>query len=61
MKIVIYKCDLCKQEISDLSMLKTVYWSSVLNKFTLVPTSKEADYDKQICTDCINMIKEAEL
>lgn len=61
MRIVTYKCDLCKEEIQDLEKLKTVYWNIVNHSYTLIPVIKSDHYDKQICLSCIEMIKKLSL
>lgn len=61
MRKVIYSCDLCKEEIIDLTKLFTLYWKSdkTPQGYVLIPVNKNDPIDRQVCTDCIQMIKGA--
>lgn len=63
MRKVIYHCDLCREEIKDLSNLFTIYWKSdkIPQGYVLTPVNKNDNIDKQICIDCIQMIKGIEI
>ena len=58
MRTVTYKCDLCREEKKP-SEVKTIYWESspLPAKFKLVETKYDNVIDRQICNDCIEMIK----
>lgn len=55
---VIYKCDLCREEKPHTDM-KTIYWSSapLPKKYILKDVQVNDPLDKQICNECIQMIK----
>lgn len=63
MRIITYKCDFCREEIKDLNNLKTIYWKSDIlpQRYILKNVDKQEPTDKQICIDCIEMIRGAEI
>lgn len=60
MREVIYKCDFCRETIKDLNKLRTIYWKSDImpQRYVLVPVQSNDHLDKQICVNCLIMIKE---
>ena len=62
MRNVIYKCDLCKEEKPH-PQVYTLFWDSTLRPagYKLLVTKPDDNYDKQICTLCVQMIKHINL
>ena len=60
MRTVSYKCDVCREDIKDLSNLRTIYWKSdiIPQRYILQDVRINDPLDKQICLDCIKMIKD---
>ena len=56
MRKVTYKCNLCQEE-KQFTELYTVYFSSLVNEYTLIKTNPNDMYDKQICKSCVDMIQ----
>lgn len=63
MRTVTFKCDLCREEYKDLTKLRTIYWvsSPLPKRFIMKEVLKEETVDKQICVNCIEMIKHSEV
>ena len=63
MRTVSYKCDLCREQIKDLNNLRTVYFKCDIlpQRYVLQKVSINDPLDKQICLDCIKMIKECNI
>jgi len=64
MRTVTYKCDLCRETKLHTQMLSLYYTNLIDGKyaksqFILKPVEPNESLDKQICLDCIKMIKEA--
>jgi len=60
MRTVTYKCDFCREEIKDLTNLRTIYWKSDImpQRYVLTEVRPNDPLDRQICLPCIKMIKE---
>lgn len=57
---VIYKCDLCREEKPH-TALRTIFHTTTKDggKYILTEVDVRDPLDKQICCDCIQMIKDA--
>ena len=62
MRIITYKCDICKEE-KKFDEVYTIYWNSgqIPQQYILKSTFVSDNYDKQICKGCVAMIKEAKI
>lgn len=58
MKIITYKCDLCKEDKKK-DDLKAFYFKCdiIPQRYVLVPISPDNECDKHICKRCIEVIK----
>lgn len=63
MRKVIYNCDFCREEIKDLTQLRTVSWKCdiIPQRYVLKHVDRNDPLDRQVCLDCIKMFKEFEL